>query len=47
MMKPSDKKKENTAKKLKCGVITCIHRALDTCTLDACEMQERTLLQES
>ncbi len=46
-MKATDKKSENTTRKAKCGVITCIHRTLDTCTLDACEMQERALLQES
>lgn len=37
--------KTNT-KKVKCGVLTCIHCVMDTCTLDACELQERVFMQE-
>lgn len=46
-MKSSEKKQETTKKTIKCGVVTCIHRVMDTCTLDACDLQERMLIQES
>ena len=29
-----------------CGVYTCIHCIVNTCTLDECEMFERKLSQE-
>lgn len=46
-MKKTDKKRDKHTKKQGCGVITCIHRVLGNCSLDACELQERTLMQES
>ena len=30
----------------KCGVYTCIHCVVNTCTLDECEMYENRFLQE-
>ncbi len=29
-----------------CGVYTCIHCVVNTCTLDECDMFERKFLQE-
>lgn len=46
-MKTVEKKSEKSTKKQGCGVITCIHRVMGTCSLDTCELQERTLMQES
>ncbi len=46
-MKTTDKKNEKNIKKQECGVITCIHRVMGSCSLDTCELQERTLMQES
>jgi hypothetical protein len=46
-MKSSEKKQDTTQKNKRCGVVTCIHRVMDTCTLDVCDLQERMLLQES
>ncbi|MDW7672443.1 MAG: hypothetical protein SCK57_13335 [Bacillota bacterium] len=46
-MKSSEKKQESIKKTTRCGVVTCIHRVMDTCTLDVCDLQERMLLQES
>ncbi|SCY04202.1 hypothetical protein [Alkaliphilus peptidifermentans] len=37
---------ENTEEVRECGVYTCIHCVVNTCTLDECEMYERRYLQE-
>ncbi|MEN1759721.1 MULTISPECIES: hypothetical protein [Anoxynatronum] len=45
-MKPTENKVEKTGKRVKCGVLTCIHCVMNTCMVDACDMQEKTLMQE-
>ncbi|WP_156774417.1 hypothetical protein [Alkaliphilus oremlandii] len=42
-----DKKIEQGLKKDKrCGIYTCIHCVINTCTLDECDMYENGFLQE-
>lgn len=46
-MKKAKKKNLKSVKNQECGVVTCIHRVMGSCSLDSCELQERTLMQES
>ncbi|SFH54042.1 hypothetical protein SAMN05192551_101429 [Tindallia magadiensis] len=46
MRKQKNNESTNSRKKVKCGVITCIHCIIDTCALESCDLQERIFLQE-
>lgn len=45
-MLKNNKDYEQTEEIRECGVYTCIHCVVNTCTLDECEMFERKYVQE-
>ncbi|WP_192929766.1 hypothetical protein [Alkaliphilus serpentinus] len=45
-MSNNNKEFEKAEVTRECGVYTCIHCVVNTCTLDECEMYERRYMQE-